>query len=180
MSQLLQQRARSQLPLPTSLIGRLAADIRFNGKQPAHSHQRLVRQRARHAVLALVDVPHLASGVAPASRFQHVATFIQLVESSERIGLQCAAEVLQVPRRVRDACSRALRTDPTARALLKVPGIGPLGASALRAELGDGSAWKNSREFACCRGLVPRHTGTGARCAWRASPNAEILTCAPC
>jgi transposase len=58
---------------------------------------------------------------------------------------------------------QAQRTDETVRELLKVPGIGPLGASALRAELGDGSAWKNSREFACCRGLVPRHTGTGGK-----------------
>jgi transposase len=55
------------------------------------------------------------------------------------------------------------RTDETVRELLKVPGIGPLGASALRAELGDGSGWKNSREFACCRGMVPRHTGTGGK-----------------
>jgi transposase len=55
------------------------------------------------------------------------------------------------------------RTDNTVRELLKVPGIGPLGASALRAELGDASAWKSSREFACCRGLVPRHTGTGGK-----------------
>lgn len=58
---------------------------------------------------------------------------------------------------------QAQRTDPVMRALLKVPGIGPLGASALRAELGDGSAWKNSREFASCRGLVPSHTGTGGK-----------------
>jgi len=58
---------------------------------------------------------------------------------------------------------QASRTDDTVRELLKVPGIGPLGASALRAELGDGSAWKNSREFACCRGLVPSHTGTGGK-----------------
>ena len=55
------------------------------------------------------------------------------------------------------------RTDEVVRELLKVPGIGPLGASALRAELGDGHAWRNSREFACCRGLVPRHTGTGGK-----------------
>lgn len=55
------------------------------------------------------------------------------------------------------------RTDETVRKLLKVPGIGPLGASALKAELDDGSAWKNSREFACCRGIVPRHTGTGGK-----------------
>lgn len=58
---------------------------------------------------------------------------------------------------------QAQRTDPTVRELLKVPGIGPLGASAMRAELGDGSAWKSSREFASCRGLVPRHTGTGGK-----------------
>lgn len=58
---------------------------------------------------------------------------------------------------------QANRADPVIRALLKVPGIGPLGASALKAELGDGSAWKNSREFACCRGLVPRHSGTGGK-----------------
>jgi transposase len=58
---------------------------------------------------------------------------------------------------------QANRADPTIRALLKVPGIGALGASALKAELGDGSAWKNSREFACCRGLVPRHSGTGGK-----------------
>jgi transposase len=66
---------------------------------------------------------------------------------------------------VADECALRLATkaDPTVRELLKVPGIGPLGASALRAELGDGSAWKNSREFACCRGLVPRHTGTGGK-----------------
>ncbi len=55
------------------------------------------------------------------------------------------------------------RTDETVRELLKVPGIGPLGATALRAELGDASAWKNSRQFACCRGLVPSHTGTGGK-----------------
>ena len=61
------------------------------------------------------------------------------------------------------ALQQAQRTDEAVRELLKVPGIGPLGATALRAELGDGSAWKNSREFACCRGLVPRHTGTGGK-----------------
>jgi transposase len=55
------------------------------------------------------------------------------------------------------------RTDEAVRELLKVPGIGLLGASALKATLGDGSAWKNSREFACCRGLVPGHTGTGGK-----------------
>ena len=61
------------------------------------------------------------------------------------------------------ALQHTARKDETVRELLKVPGIGPLGASALKAELGDASAWKNSREFACCRGLVPSHTGTGGK-----------------
>lgn len=52
---------------------------------------------------------------------------------------------------------------PSARELVKVPGIGPLGASALAATLGDGGAWKNSREFAACVGVVPKHTGTGGK-----------------
>jgi transposase len=51
----------------------------------------------------------------------------------------------------------------SARKLEKVPGIGPLGASALAATLGDGRAWRNAREFACCLGLVPSHTGTGGK-----------------
>ncbi len=61
------------------------------------------------------------------------------------------------------ALQEVQREDQTVRELLKVPGIGVLGASALRAELGDGSAWKSSREFACCRGLVPGHSGTGGK-----------------
>jgi transposase len=51
----------------------------------------------------------------------------------------------------------------TARRLQKVPGIGPLGASALAATLGDGKGWRNGREFSCCLGLAPSHTGTGGK-----------------
>lgn len=55
------------------------------------------------------------------------------------------------------------RTSAAARQLNAVPGIGPLGASALAATLGDGSGWRRAREFACCIGLVPRHSGTGGK-----------------
>lgn len=50
-----------------------------------------------------------------------------------------------------------------ARRLHEVPGIGPLGASALATTLDDGSAWRNARQFACCLGLVPSHSGTGGK-----------------
>ncbi len=57
----------------------------------------------------------------------------------------------------------AASIDPNATRLQRTPGIGPLGATALSATLGDGSSWHNGREFACCLGLTPRHTGTGGK-----------------
>lgn len=55
------------------------------------------------------------------------------------------------------------RSNETASRLRKVPGIGALGATALAATLGNGSGWRNARDFACCVGLTPRHTGTGGK-----------------
>jgi len=55
------------------------------------------------------------------------------------------------------------RSSEAARRLRQVPGIGLLGATALAATLGDGSAWRNAREFACCIGLTPRHSGSGGK-----------------
>lgn len=45
----------------------------------------------------------------------------------------------------------------------KVPGVGPLTATALIASMGDASAFKSSREFAAWIGMVPKQTGTGGR-----------------
>lgn len=55
------------------------------------------------------------------------------------------------------------RTNEIAQRLYQVPGIGVLGATALASTLGDGQAWRNAREFACCLGLVPAHSGTGGK-----------------
>lgn len=57
----------------------------------------------------------------------------------------------------------AQRESQSAQQLRAVPGIGLLGATALAATLGDGSAWRNGREFACSLGLTPRHEGTGGK-----------------
>lgn len=56
-----------------------------------------------------------------------------------------------------------VNSNALAKRLIKISGIGPLGASALASTLGDGSAWRNSRQFASCLGLVPSHTGTGGK-----------------
>lgn len=55
------------------------------------------------------------------------------------------------------------RSSEAAQRLRQVPGIGLLGATALAATLGDGSAWRTAREFACCIGLTPRHSGSGGK-----------------
>jgi transposase len=55
------------------------------------------------------------------------------------------------------------KSNPAARRLRQAPGIGVLGATALAALLGDGTGWRNGREFAGCLGLSPSHTGTGGK-----------------
>jgi transposase len=48
------------------------------------------------------------------------------------------------------------RENPLSRRLDKIPGIGPLGASALVASMGDVRTFKNGRQLAAWLGLVPR------------------------
>lgn len=47
--------------------------------------------------------------------------------------------------------------------LLKIPGIGPLTASAIVAHAGDGKHYKNGREFAASLGLTPREHSSGGK-----------------
>jgi transposase len=54
--------------------------------------------------------------------------------------------------------------DELAQRLLAVPGIGELTASALAAELADGAqGFANGRQYAACKGIVPRLSGTGGK-----------------
>ncbi len=59
------------------------------------------------------------------------------------------------------ACAR---TDPVARRLASVPGVGPLNTTALAAALGDGApAFRRARDLAAWMGLVPRQATTGGK-----------------
>lgn len=54
--------------------------------------------------------------------------------------------------------------DALAMQLLAVPGIGALGASALSAELsGSAKSYASGRQFAACKGIAPRLSGTGGK-----------------
>jgi transposase len=77
--------------------------------------------------------------------------------------LQILREIEQRVEAIEAELTLVQHESAVARQLRAVPGIGLLGASALAAALGDGSGWRNGREFACSLGLAPRHEGTGGK-----------------
>ena len=46
---------------------------------------------------------------------------------------------------------------------MTIPGIGPIGATALIAAVGDGHQFRKARDLAAWLGLVPRQNSTGAK-----------------
>jgi len=82
-----------------------------------------------------------------------------LGEQIERIA-RLKREELQLTR----AIERHNASDALAMRLLEVPGIGALGASALSAELAAGAkGFANGRQYAACKGIAPRLSGTGGK-----------------
>ena len=58
---------------------------------------------------------------------------------------------------------RQLGEDDLGQRLMTVPGVGPITASMLSAELGNGKQYRCGRDFAASLGLVPRQYSTGGR-----------------
>jgi transposase len=59
--------------------------------------------------------------------------------------------------------ARQLADDELGQRLLSIPGVGPITASVLAAEMGDGKQYDCSRDFAASIGLVPRQRSTGGK-----------------
>lgn len=59
--------------------------------------------------------------------------------------------------------TQQLADDDLGQRLLAVPGLGPITASLLSAEVGDGKQYGCSRDFAASLGLVPRQYSTGGK-----------------
>ncbi|AJY48899.1 transposase IS111A/IS1328/IS1533 [Halomonas sp. KO116] len=64
---------------------------------------------------------------------------------------------------VTERIERHAQTDPVARRLMTLRGVGILTASALTGALGDAQAFKRGRDFAASLGLTPRQHSTGGR-----------------
>lgn len=106
---------------------------------------------------ARVTAAHLADWVAAGRVPQLLAG--SLGEQIERIG-RLKREEFALTR----AIERHNADDALAMRLLAVPGIGPLGASALAAELATGAgSYANARQYAVCKGIAPRLSGTGGK-----------------
>ncbi|HYW76374.1 MAG TPA: IS110 family transposase [Gammaproteobacteria bacterium] len=67
--------------------------------------------------------------------------------------------IAQVTREIKALAER----DEVARRLMTIPGIGPLGASALIAAVGDGKQFRRARDLSAWLGLVPRQYSTGGK-----------------
>ncbi len=61
------------------------------------------------------------------------------------------------------AIEKHANTDPVAKRLMTLRGIGPITASALAGVLGDGTIYQRGRDFAASLGLTPRQHSTGGR-----------------
>jgi transposase len=84
---------------------------------------------------------------------------VSLHEQIERIR-QLKRQELELTRRI----GRHNESDALAIRLLEVPGIGTLGASALSAELSaSAQSFRNGRQYAACKGIAPRLSGTGGK-----------------
>ena len=58
---------------------------------------------------------------------------------------------------------RAAKSDEVARRLMAIPGLGPIGATAILAAVPDARVFKSARDFAAWLGLTPRQFGTGGK-----------------
>lgn len=58
---------------------------------------------------------------------------------------------------------RVAKADEAARRLMEIPGVGPIGASAIVAAVPDARVFKSARNFAAWLGLTPRQFSTGGK-----------------
>ncbi len=74
--------------------------------------------------------------------------------------------------------AKAAAKNPMSRMLREVPGVGPLIASAMTANVPDPGVFKSGRDFSAFLGLTPSQHSSGASRRWAPSPKGAIGICA--
>lgn len=88
----------------------------------------------------------------------------QLLATSFEEQIERIARLKREERELTRRIERHNASDALAMRLLAVPGIGVLSASALSAELAaSAKSYANGRQFAACKGIAPRLSGTGGK-----------------
>ena len=76
------------------------------------------------------------------------------------------AHLLHLREQIKELCgalNALIAEDDDCRRLMQVPGIGPLTATILASEIGNGSGFKRGRSFAAYIGLVPKQHSSGGK-----------------
>lgn len=88
----------------------------------------------------------------------------QLLEASLSEQIERLDELKRQERQLLGRIEKQNDSDELAQRLRAVPGIGALGASALSAELASSAgSFTSARQYAACKGIVPRLSGTGGK-----------------
>lgn len=104
---------------------------------------------------ALTTLPELLDDPSHDLPLQFRRVIEQLLAEVHRLNTEIKAIDLEI--------KQDLARDDAGTRLQTIPGIGPVIASAVLAEVGDASNFKSSRDFSASLGLVPRQFSTGGK-----------------
>ncbi|MCW8087687.1 IS110 family RNA-guided transposase [Sabulicella glaciei] len=135
-----------------------------------HTRDLLVRQRTQAAnslrgLLAEFGIAE-AQGICRLGRLRAHLETDTVPEPGRRILGLLAEQIDELEKRIDQVDAEILawhRANQTSQRLAKVPGIGPLIASAIVATIADASMFRSGREFSAWLGLVPRQNSTGGK-----------------
>ena len=156
-------------------------DMRFVPVKSREQQAVLMLHRARDLLIRqrtmLINAfrAHLAeTGHVAAVGRTGVAELLEVVEADDDRLSPLERETLShLAGQIRDAAARITalekrilawhRSSEASRRLETIPGVGPITASVIVASIGDGTNFRNARQFAAFLGLVPRQNSTGGK-----------------
>ena len=130
----------------------------------------LVRQRTQAAnslrsLLAEFGVAE-AQGICRLGRLRAHLETDTVPEPGRKILALLAEQIDELEKRIAQVDAEILawhRANQTSQRLAKIPGVGPLIASAIVATVADASVFRSGREFSAWLGLVPRQNSSGGK-----------------
>jgi len=137
-----------------------------------HTRALLVRQRTMaanglRATLAEFGIVAAQGNLGLRTLMEQVASQTYPIPAPAQAALSLLARQWeQVDMAVRELdrrIARLAREQAAAQRLMEIPGVGPLGATAVLAKVADVSVFRTARDFAAWLGLTPRESGTGGK-----------------